>query len=351
MTDMGTVTSPAAGLLLVSLALGAAAFAAMPAPAMAEQFVLFDAKFTFTKADADNGVPNKSHYYVTSTNPDANFNAARPTNWISPVDYRNGIVHIRTEVIEKPAGGEATQWWLCYIAKQGVPGTDGYGCVGTGIYRDQGVYDREEAMTSWWNNTAIDWMQGIKQVDMVMKDGTGTGGNYTHLRPDPEHFFPTRMRVTVIQVSKGSTYDPTAVPGLPSAPADGGARDGADAATMADAPSESTIESGATPAGGSGTGGATGAGGAAGSAGFPGAAGAGGVVAAAGTGGAAGTNPGASGGAGETPIAPTPTDGTAGCSIATDHGTRGRTGGVASVAALVFAVAKRRARRNEARRI
>ncbi len=30
----------------------------------AQQFVLFDATFTFTKEDADNSKPSKSHYYV-----------------------------------------------------------------------------------------------------------------------------------------------------------------------------------------------------------------------------------------------------------------------------------------------
>ena len=30
----------------------------------AEQFVLFDVTFTFTKEDADNSKPSKSHYYV-----------------------------------------------------------------------------------------------------------------------------------------------------------------------------------------------------------------------------------------------------------------------------------------------
>ena len=38
----------------------------------AQQFVLFDVTFTFTKADADNSKPSKSHYYVRDKmlNPD-----------------------------------------------------------------------------------------------------------------------------------------------------------------------------------------------------------------------------------------------------------------------------------------
>src|SRR3982751_2532048 len=110
-----------AGLLLASPA------------ASAQQFVLFDATFTFTKEDADNSKPSKSHYYVRGKmlNPD------RPKDWTQPVDYRNGTVHIRTEVIEKPAGDEPTTWSLCYIPNKGQK--NGYGCTGTDLYRSTGV--------------------------------------------------------------------------------------------------------------------------------------------------------------------------------------------------------------------
>src|SRR5262245_28153354 len=92
---------------------------AVPRAAKAEQFVLFDKQFTFTKVDAD---ASESHYFVKDLNP------AQPRDWTSPVDYRNGSVHIRAEVIDKPAGGEITQWVLCYIPNRGTG--NGYGCTG-----------------------------------------------------------------------------------------------------------------------------------------------------------------------------------------------------------------------------
>ena len=70
-------------------------------------------------------------------------------------------------------------------------------------------------MTSWWRNETVDWTAGIKQMDLVMKDGTG-GQGFTHRRPDPEKFFPAKVRLTMIQVSEGSTYDPSLVPNLPA---------------------------------------------------------------------------------------------------------------------------------------
>ena len=50
----------------------------------AEQFVLFDSTFTFTKKDADNSKPSPSRYYVR----DKLMNTERPKNWTNPVDYR-----------------------------------------------------------------------------------------------------------------------------------------------------------------------------------------------------------------------------------------------------------------------
>lgn len=177
--------------------------------ARAEQFVLFDVTFTYTKADADNSKPSKSHYYVKGPmlNPD------RPRDWTGPVDYRNGTVHIRTEVIEKPEGGEPTTWSLCYIPNKGRG--NGYGCTNTVLYREKGVYEQDVPMTKFWQNDAIVWSEGIRQMDLVIKDGSG-GSGHAHKRQDHEKFFPTRVRITMVQVSAGSKYDPTRVPNLPA---------------------------------------------------------------------------------------------------------------------------------------
>jgi len=179
----------------------------------AQQFVLFDVTFTYTKQDADNSTPSKSHYYVRGDklNPD------RPRDWTSPVDYRNGTVHIRTEVIDKPDGGEPTTWTLCYIPNRGQG--NGYGCTGTVLYREKGVYEQDVPMTSWWENKSIVWTEGIKQMDLVIKDNSG-GSGHAHKRADHEKFFPTKMRITMIQVPAGSTYDPSLVPNLRSGTGD-----------------------------------------------------------------------------------------------------------------------------------
>jgi hypothetical protein len=191
-----------------SLLVATVVLLAAPAASHAEQFVLFDVTFTYTKADADNSRPSKSHYYVKG---DA-INPKRPRDWTNPVDYRNGTVHIRAEVIEKPAGSEPTTWTLCYIPNRGQG--NGYGCTGTVVYREKGVYEQDVSMKSFWENNAIVWPEGIKQMDLVIKDNSG-GRGHAHKRADSEKFFPTKMRITMVQVSAGSKYDPSLVPNLP----------------------------------------------------------------------------------------------------------------------------------------
>ena len=174
----------------------------------AEQFVLFDVTFNYTKEDADNAKPNPSHYYVKGDR----LNPERPKDWTGPVDYRNGTVHVRLEVIEKPAGGEPTTWSVCYIPNKGQ--NHGYGCIGTDVYKETGVYEKDIPMTKFWQNGDIVWSEGIKEMHLVIKDGSG-GQGHAHKRADFEKFFPTKIRMTLIQVSAGATYDPKLVPNLP----------------------------------------------------------------------------------------------------------------------------------------
>ncbi len=174
----------------------------------AEQFVLFDVTFPYTKSDADNSKPDASHYYVKGDR----LNAQRPKDWTAPVDYRNGTVHVRLEVLEKPAGSEPTTWSVCYIPNKGQ--NKGYGCLGINAYKEVGVYEQDIAMTKFWQHDHIVWSEGIRQMDLVIKDGKGTKA---HTRADAEKFFPTKIRMTLIQVSAGAKYDPKLVPNLPPA--------------------------------------------------------------------------------------------------------------------------------------
>jgi hypothetical protein len=167
--------------------------------ASAEQLVLFDVTFTYTWEDAAGSSPSKSHFYVNDGNV---LNTQRPDNWLSPVDYRNGSVHVRVEVIDKPPGDQTGYWSLCYVANQGS-----YGCTNTGEYTAEGLYEKDVDMTSWWQNDQLDWAFGVKQMDLVYKKSSA-GSDHIHNFPELKDVLtPTTLRITMVQVSDGDTYD------------------------------------------------------------------------------------------------------------------------------------------------
>ena len=169
-----------------------------PLGASADQIVLFDKTFTCT---AEEAVPTKSHLFVNAEE----LSQKTPGDWTAPVDYRNGTVHVRIEVLEKPAGDEPTNWSLCYIANRGLD--QSYGCTNTPIYTTEGVYEKSVKMTEFWHNESVVWEEGIKHISLVIK-GEGGGKGHAHLKPDLSLFFPTKVRISMVQVSAGATYDP-----------------------------------------------------------------------------------------------------------------------------------------------
>ncbi len=187
-----------AKLLILSFGLSTAVLSS----ARAEQFVLFDKVFTFEEKDA---VPTESHLKV----PASEFGKETPKDWTAPVDYRNGTLHVRYEVLEMPRGETPTMWSLCYIPNKGQ-----YGCASSPRYTKPGVYEKDEPMNKFWKNERIGWTGGIKMFTLVIKAAGVKGKSHAHLQPDLKKFFPTRVRVTLVQVSKGDKYDPRKVPGL-----------------------------------------------------------------------------------------------------------------------------------------
>jgi MYXO-CTERM domain-containing protein len=188
---------------------GLAAYAASalitlsPKASHAEQFTLFDVTFNFTWEDAINASPSKSHYYVKSDK----LNPMRPTNWLAPIDYRTGKVHIYLEVLEKPEGGQKQGWALCYV------GGGSYGCPYTKYYTEKGIYESDVDMTSFYNNATIDWTKGITEVDLVYTIND-SGSGHVHFFPElKDKTTPTKVRIAMVQVSKGATYDPSKLPG------------------------------------------------------------------------------------------------------------------------------------------
>jgi hypothetical protein len=212
---------------------------------------------------------------------------------------------------------------------------------------------------------------GIQGMDLVHKDSNG-GSGFTYLRTDSEKFFPTTVRITMVQVSAGSMYNPALVPGLDGGtvvPEGGSVRDagtsdssggpgdaasgaggagGAGGAAAGSGGQAGTAVSGTTGTGGDGTGGATGS---STSSSVSSGAGGGDTTTGAGTTGTAGTT-GSSGttttssssGSGTTTGSAAPADSAGGCSCSIPGRERAPSGlaWVAAAALSAIGVARRR---------
>lgn len=176
----------------------------------AEQFVLFDKVFTFEKKDA---IPTKSHLRV----PLEGLSKKMPKNWKSPHNYADGSVYVYMEVLEKPKGGEKTHWSLCYIGNKGQNGSS-YAVAPSPHYTETGKYEITRDMKKLWQKDKVVWEKGIKAVTLVTKatkSKSGTKGKaHAHLQPNMDLFFPTKIRVIMVQVSEGSKVEKAKIPGL-----------------------------------------------------------------------------------------------------------------------------------------
>jgi uncharacterized membrane protein YgcG len=319
------------GNLIVPLSIAALVLTAARV-SHADQFILFDATFTYTWQNATTSSPSLSHYYVNEGNW---LNKARPVNWMAPVNYRDGTVHVRVEVLEKPPGTQMAGWALCYVANVGS-----YGCPYTPYYMGTGVYESNVGMTTFFNNATIQWASGIKQVDLVYTVNPSGSGHITNFPELQTLVTPTRVRITMIQVSQGATYDPSILPaaggGDGGVAPDSAAPRGDTRAASDSAPVDSARggTGGSDPTGGAG-GGSGGAGGGASGTGPGGSAGAGGSAPP--SGGAAGMTPDRANGA---------VSGGCTCSIESRGGTPSATGYALLVGlALFWASRRKRSRR------
>ena len=176
----------------------------------AEQFVLFDKVFSFDKKEA---IPTQSHLKVSLEE----LSKDMPKNWSSPVNYAEGSLYVYMEVYDKPKGDEKTHWSLCYIANKGQNGSS-YACASSPHYTSTGTFEATRDMTKLWQKDKVVWSQGIKMITLVTKASDNKSGvkgkAHAHMQPNMDLFFPTKIRVVMVQVSKGAKVDKSKIPNL-----------------------------------------------------------------------------------------------------------------------------------------
>jgi hypothetical protein len=117
-----------------------------------------------------------------------------PQNWRTPVDYANGSIYVRFEILEKPS----TRSTLCNVCFEN---TGTLTCMPYAApYTAASVVTSAPKLPAFWQYDVYDWTKPVEFVQVVLKDQD------TKLVQGDPQFYPTKMRVTVTVVPPGKTY-------------------------------------------------------------------------------------------------------------------------------------------------
>ncbi len=169
-----------------------------PPPAQLDQFVLLDALYTHT-------TQTKGFSYFPIP-PDV------PENWKSPVNFYEGAIHIRLEVISKPSD-RPVNYQICVF--QDRHSSDKHACDHTRTFTGPGVHEWKSSPGSLWQSKVIDWSRKLLDTMLVVKDKRGNpvddrygfGGKWDG-SPDFSLYFPMTVRFTAVVVARGAAYNP-----------------------------------------------------------------------------------------------------------------------------------------------
>ncbi len=141
-----------------------------------------------------------------------------PDNWIEPVNYRDGTIYFRLEVLEKPDERTITQV-ISRLTTDTYEGTHniwlGFGAC---AFRRKGVHyfgQRVLAHRPMIPNVQFNWEHPIHAFQLVVVDGRGVpvhrrleqGRNSFQGSPDLALYLPLELRYSAIVVAPGATLD------------------------------------------------------------------------------------------------------------------------------------------------
>lgn len=140
-----------------------------------------------------------------------------PDNWLSPIDYSKGKIHIRVTVIEKPRATKVN--YLCRILvkrhSRDTMGIIGYRSV---LIEKEGVYFFEEDLANIYKmtpETEFDLSLPLFEMQLVVADINGQAvhneweadiGKYIGY-PLADQYFPLKLKYTAIVVPDKKKFD------------------------------------------------------------------------------------------------------------------------------------------------
>ncbi len=136
--------------------------------------------------------------------------SANPNNWTSPINYAQGTLYQRIEIIEKPTTTPA-RYALCMFQDQVLAPRHACGDLTKIKFTGPGLYYSSQAMTTFYQySTAIDWTRKPHVIMLhVTDDFNHQPDSYTGFMnlwygtPNWSLYYPMKLRYTAIIVPPG----------------------------------------------------------------------------------------------------------------------------------------------------
>jgi len=163
--------------------------------ALGEQFTLFEGTFVHTVSSKAFSYPRMSE--------------GVPSNWVSPVNYAEGKAYAEYELRSMASDRPISYQWCLF------QGGSNHTCCRCVKFAKPGLYTMEEQVDRMWANFKVDFTRPFDKFMLVVKDERGNpvddrygfGGGWAG-SPDFSLYYPFEVRVKVVIVSKGATYNP-----------------------------------------------------------------------------------------------------------------------------------------------
>ncbi len=128
----------------------------------------------------------------------------------TPVNYADGTVYQRLEVLGKPSG-EAVQYQLCLVPNDEIVVRPA--CSTEALsFSGPGVYEARQPLSAFSQYGSIDWSKGLVNVMLVLKDGEGRPLDNTYFAGgadetlDLSRYYPMAVRFEAVIVPPGGVF-------------------------------------------------------------------------------------------------------------------------------------------------
>jgi tetratricopeptide (TPR) repeat protein len=129
-------------------------------------------------------------------------------DWFAPVNYANGTIYQRLEVLAKPTD-ELIFYQLCLVPNDDISIKPACSRASGLTLTKEGVYEFTQPLSSFYEYYNIDWSRGISSLMVIVRDKNGqTIDSISAERNGKalEAYFPMQVNYSVALVPSGGTF-------------------------------------------------------------------------------------------------------------------------------------------------